>query len=59
MGFWSRSDLAFIGGYHGLVDLRVGEIARIRASDRFRGPDSTLLACILLTFKFRKRFIKQ
>ncbi|CAK9115688.1 unnamed protein product [Durusdinium trenchii] len=25
----SVSDLAFIGGYHGLVDLRVGEIARI------------------------------
>lgn len=25
----TRSDLAFIGGYHGLVDLRVGEIDRI------------------------------
>ena len=29
-----RSDLAFIGGYHGLVDLRVGEIARIRLTHR-------------------------
>lgn len=29
--FSPRSDLAFIGGYHGLVDLRVGEIDRIRA----------------------------
>ena len=29
--FPPRSDLAFIGGYHGLVDLRVGEIDRIRA----------------------------
>lgn len=30
----SVSDLAFIGGYHGLVDLRVGEIARIRQDGR-------------------------
>lgn len=30
----SVSDLAFIGGYHGLVDLRVGEINRIRADGK-------------------------
>jgi len=30
----SVSDLAFIGGYHGLVDLRVGEIDRIRADGK-------------------------
>lgn len=30
----SVSDLAFIGGYHGLVDLRVGEIERIRADGK-------------------------
>ena len=29
-GHGARSDLAFIAGYHGLAELRVGEIARIR-----------------------------
>ena len=32
----ARSDLAFIGGYHGLVDLRVGEIDRIRGPTQSR-----------------------